>query len=273
MVFGRIAGVATVGILALALTGCSGSGGATPTATPTPVKPSGDGILRIGDLAPISGDLATYAAAQAAGIELAAREINDQGGYNSVPVEVLHRNAGDGDAAVTETNFNDLVTRGVDVILAPASGNVAETLQLLVKETKANVAIVSVAVKANAPKDVSVDPVKADDAFTARLKSSDPSVTEFAYGTEFYDLTMASALAAVTQKDDGGASITQGLIAVTGAGIKCNSYGMCLDVLKTEPAIDYVGQAGQINYSATTGVVYFGKTSTEPVPSPKSSKK
>ena len=38
--------------------------------------------------------------------------------------------------------------------------------------------------------------MKADDAFVARLKSSDPSVSEYGYGAESYDLTIASALAA-----------------------------------------------------------------------------
>ncbi|MEY2698608.1 MAG: hypothetical protein RL720_564, partial [Actinomycetota bacterium] len=86
------------GAVALSMAGCSGGSAVTPTATPTPVKPSGDGILRIGDLTPVSGDLAAYSAAQAAGVDLAAQEVNEQGGYNKVPVEVLHRNAGDGDA-------------------------------------------------------------------------------------------------------------------------------------------------------------------------------
>lgn len=256
----KIAATIVAGALALTLAGCSG-GEVTPTATPTPVKPSGDGVLRIGDMTPVTGDLAAYSASQAAGIELAVREINEQGGYNKVPVEVLHRNAGDGDAAATEASFNDLVSRGVDVIIAPASTGVAETLVELVAKNDANVAIVSIATKDNAPKGATVTAVTADDAFVARLKSSDPSVTEYGYGAESYDLTIASALAATVSKDDGGASITQGLIAVTNqAGFKCTSYGMCVSAVNDKQAINYVGPAGQINYDTETGVAYFGKT-------------
>ena len=62
-------------------------------------------------------------------------------------------------------------------------------------------------------------------------------------------------------KDDGGASITQGLIAVTNqAGFKCTSYGMCVSAVNDKQAINYVGPAGQINYDTETGVAYFGKT-------------
>lgn len=256
----KLAATLVAGAVVLGMAACSG-GAVTPTATPTPVKPSGDGVLRIGDMTPVSGELAAYSASQAAGVELAAREINEQGGYNKVPVEVLHRNAGDGDAAATEASFNDLVSRGVDVIIAPASASVAKQLVELVAKNDANVAIVSIATQSNAPKGATVTAVKADDAFVARLKSSDPSVSEVGYGVESYDLTIASALAATVQKDDGGASIAQGLVAVTNqAGFTCNSYGMCVSAVNDKQAINYVGPATQINYDPATGVAYFGKT-------------
>ncbi|MEG2777769.1 MAG: branched-chain amino acid ABC transporter substrate-binding protein, partial [Aurantimicrobium sp.] len=80
MGFNKIATVFVAGAVVLGMAACSGGSAVTPTVTPTAVKPSGDGILRIGDMTPVSGDLAAYAAAQAAGVDLAAQEVNEQGG-------------------------------------------------------------------------------------------------------------------------------------------------------------------------------------------------
>lgn len=253
--------LATAGLIAaltLSLVACSGTTESKPTATATPVAPSGDGVLRIGDLTPVSGELAPFAAAQSAGIELAAREVNEAGGYKKAPVEVYHRNAGDGDATVLQASFDDLVARGIDVIIAPASAFVAEQLVQMVKTSKANVAVVSLVTEENAPKKVEVKLAKADDAFAARLKQADPSVTELGYGVESYDATVASILAATVAKDDGGASITQGLVDVSNReGFACTSYGECLSALGDKQKIDYKGIAGYFNYSPKTTVAYF----------------
>jgi hypothetical protein len=258
--FNKAAVILVTGLAVVGLTACSGEAAPTPTATPTPVAASGDGILRIGDLTPTTGDMAAFGNSQAAGVELAVREINDAGGYNKVPVEVLHRNAGDGDAAITEASFNDLLSRGVDVIIAPDSKTVTKTLQDLVTKNESNVAIISIATGKNATKEGTVTVLKPDDAFVARLQSSDPSLTEVGYGAEAYDSTIASALAATVAQDDGGASVVQGLVSVSShGGITCTSYGMCLDVLVKKPSIDYVGIAGQMNYDSKTGVTYFTK--------------
>ncbi|MDF9809939.1 branched-chain amino acid transport system substrate-binding protein [Aurantimicrobium minutum] len=259
--FNKIATVFVAGAVVLGMAACSGGAVVTPTVTPTAVKPSGDGILRIGDMTPVSGDLAAYAAAQAAGVDLAASEVNEQGGYNKVPVEVIHRNAGDGDAAATEASFNDLVSKGVDVIIAPASATVVATLEELVAKNDSNVAIVSIANKKTAPKGAAVTAITPDKDLSARLKASDPTLTELGYGAEAYDLAIASILAATVSKDDGGASITQGLVAVSlQTGFPCTSYGMCVSAVKDKQPINFMGPAGQINYDATTGVAYFGKT-------------
>jgi branched-chain amino acid transport system substrate-binding protein len=246
------------GAVALTLVGCASSSepAPTPTATPTPVPASGDGVLRIGDLTPLSGGLSATAAAQSAGVELAVKEINQAGGYNGHAVEVWHRNAGDGDAAATQASFLDLKAHGVDVVIAPASASVLAELTKVA--APANVAVLSIASKDNAPSGASVTPAKPDDAFVGRLKSADPSLGDTTYGVEAYDLTIAAALAATFVKDDGGASITQGMVGVTSGGIRCTSYGACLDVLKTQPVITYLGPAGAINFTPATGLVYFG---------------
>lgn len=272
MLVSRVAGILVAGAVVFALAGCSGQAMPTPTPAPTPVTPSGDGVLRIGDMTPVSGVLAAFAKAQAAGVELAVREVNDAGGYNQVPVEILHRSAGDGDAAVTDASFADLLARGVDVIIAPASASVLEQLAPLAKE--AGIALIAPASADNAPAGVVTTPVVPDDAFATRLRASDPGVGDLSYGIEAYDLTMAAILGATVAEDDGGASISFGLALVTGSGISCSSYGMCLDVLTTETSIDYVGLAGQINYSSAIGMAYFGKlVAVTPSPRPSAKKK
>lgn len=257
MLVGRLAGILVAGAVVVALAGCAGQEMPTPTPTATPVAATGDGTLRIGDMTPVSGALAAYAKAQAAGVELAVNEVNAVGGFNSLPIEVLHRGAGDGDPAVTDASFADLLARGVDVIIAPASASVLEQLAPLAKE--AGIALIAPASADNAPSGATTTPVVPDDAFAARLRVSDPSVADLTYGIEAYDLTMAAILGATLAKDDGGASVAYGLSLVTGSGIPCSSYGMCLDVLTTQTSIDYVGLAGQINYSDVTGLAYFGK--------------
>lgn len=264
MLVSRLAGILVASAVVFALAGCAGAAMQTPTPTATPAVPSGDGVLRIGDMTPVTGDLASYAKAQAAGVELAVAEVNAAGGFNASPVEVLHRSAGDGDPAVTDASFADLLARGVDVIIAPASASVLEQLAPLAKA--AGIALIAPASADNAPAGAGTTPLVPDDAFAARLRLSDPSVGDLTYGIEAYDLTMAAILGATLAKDDGGTSIAYGVSLVTGSGIPCSSYGMCLDVLKTQTSIDYMGLAGQIKYSDVTGLAYFG-TAVAPSPS------
>lgn len=256
MLIRRVLVVLVASAAAMTLAGCSSQAMPIPSVTATPVAPSGDGIIRIGDLSPVTGPLAASAKAQAAGVELAVSEANAAGGYNKVPVEVLHRDAGDGDKAKTDASFADLKARGVDVIIAPASASVLAQLLPLAKA--AHIALISAASADDAPAGAASKPVVPDDAFAARLKASDPGIGSLDYGIESYDLTIAMILGATVAKDDGGPSIAYGLALVTGPGIPCSSFGMCLDVLKTQSSIDYAGLAGHINYSGTTGLAYFG---------------
>ena len=110
--------LATAGLLAAGLTACSGAATSDPAPTVTPIP--GDGVLRIADFTPLTGDFAKYAAAQSAGVDLAVREVNDQGGFNGKPISVIHRNAGDANEATAAASFKDVVAKGIDVIIAPA---------------------------------------------------------------------------------------------------------------------------------------------------------
>ena len=254
-----IASVVTSVALGSILTGCSFLPMPVPTPTPTPTA-SGDGVLRIGDMTPLTGPLALSGAAQAAGIELAAREINDQGGVMDAPIEVWHRDAGDGDPAKTTANFETLVAHKVDVIIAPASDAVMDVLLPLAKA--AGILVVAPATQATAPAGASVTPIVPDDGFAAQLLTSDPSLSDFTYGAESYELTTALALAATFLHDDGAVSLSWALSHVQGPGIPCTSYGACRSVLATEPAIAYAGPAGAFHYDVASGTVAFGDIST-----------
>ncbi len=89
-----------------------------------------------------------------------------------------------------------------------------------------------------------------DDAFKAKVKAADPNVSDFRYAAEAYDATILAALAASSAKDDSGQAIARTLQSVSERGIKCLSYGECLDVLKTQSDIDYDGVSGPISFDA-----------------------
>jgi len=108
-----------------------------------------------------------------------------------------------------------------------------------------------------------------DAAFIAKLKQADPSLSSYRYAEEAYDATIMAALAATIAGDDGGPAVARLLPSVSTGGIKCTSYGECLDVLTTESDIDYDGISGPLNFtsdgdvtSASWGVYVYGAGNT-----------
>lgn len=91
---------------------------------------------------------------------------------------------------------------------------------------------------------------QADAAFAARLRQADPGVGGLRYALEAYDATILATLAAYRAGDDGGPAIARLLPTVSTKGIPCTSYGACLDVLSTEPDIDYNGISGPVDLTA-----------------------
>jgi branched-chain amino acid transport system substrate-binding protein len=102
-------------------------------------------------------------------------------------------------------------------------------------------------------------------AFQNAVKAVDPTVSSFQYAPEAYDATILVALAATLAHDDRGLRVAAHLRAASVGGIKCTSYAECLDVLETEPAIDYDGISGSLNLDAagdptsgTYGIYSYG---------------
>lgn len=91
---------------------------------------------------------------------------------------------------------------------------------------------------------------ESDAAFQAKLKAVDPGIGSFQYAPEAYDATILAALAATLAHDDAGIRLASQVRAASVGGIKCTSYAECLDVLVTEPAIDYDGLSGTVNLDA-----------------------
>ena len=255
----RLALVAVAAASVALLAGCSAGSAPAPTATPVP--PTGDKVFRMGDLTPMTGDLAPYATAQAAGVELAARIINDNGGVNGAPMELWHRDAAVGDSTTATANLADLVAHKVDAVLAPSDEMSAEIL--LKPASKAKVALLAIGGPKTAAEGSRTAPASTDDAFKAQLKSADPSITEYGYGAEAYDITIAAALAASIAQDDGGPSIIAGLAQLTNKdGVTCSTYPQCLSILKDKQTPHYVGPAGAFTYDEETGVISFTKSSS-----------
>lgn len=88
------------------------------------------------------------------------------------------------------------------------------------------------------------------DAFKSRVKAADPAVGDYRYAAEAYDATILAALAATSAKDDSGEAVARVLQSVSERGIKCLSFGECLEVLKTQADIDYDGVSGMITFDA-----------------------
>ena len=232
-------------VVPLGLVGCSTVPGTGPAPTPTStspstdatarVGPSGDGVLRIGTLFPMTGDAAGSGAAQVARAQLAAREIAEQSGARGLLLDVIHRNsAGDLVAALA-----DLAARGVDVLVwdvtRPLPADVASSAR------SSGMAVISLNDLVNGG-----TALAASGDFGVRLVSADPGLTNTAGGAEAYDAVMVSALAAIVSADDGGASVAAGLRQVASGDVECASWEECLGVLADDQQISYGGASGTL---------------------------
>ena len=147
------------------------------------------------------------------------------------------------DAVVLATPDNGELTRALIVALTGAGYGGAK-LWL----TSQNLADYSQALPAGTLNAVNgvLEGVQPDDAFIAKLKVEDPGLGDIRYAAEAYDAAVIAALAAILATDDGGPSIASRVVAATRDGIRCSSFGECIDVLTTEPDIAYEGIAGPL---------------------------
>ncbi len=123
-----------IAALGAVLVACSATQNSTaPSAPPESSAPNGpkvradDGVLRIGVLLPASGEGAAIGQSARAAVRVAVAEANANGGVHDRPVELVIRDEGS-DAASAAASFQQLVDSQVDVVVGPASSNVAISL-------------------------------------------------------------------------------------------------------------------------------------------------
>lgn len=156
----RASASVAVTLAALLLAGCAAPQPLpVPTSSPNPsLGPVGDGVLRIGTLTPLRGDVSALGPAMIAAVETAVRDVNAAGGVLGMPVETVHRPSGRESDDTLESSFAELVERDVDVIIGPASATLAERLGPLAAEA----GILVIAPAALAPVDEGVGGDSAD---------------------------------------------------------------------------------------------------------------
>ncbi len=134
--------VVTLGTVSLALAAC-GSSSSSSSSSSASVAPSasGNGTLTIGTLLPQTGSLAFLGPPEFAGVELAVKEINANGGVLGKPVTLINGDSGDTSTNIASQTVDRLVSQGADAIIGAASSSV--TLSVIDKVTNAGVAMVS----------------------------------------------------------------------------------------------------------------------------------
>ena len=128
-----VTGIAMVGVSALLLTGCSGTG-AEPSGDKT--TSSGDAqpveagerdlTLKIGTILPQSGTLAFLGPPEEAGVALAVKDINDAN--VGIQVEAIYRDSGDTTTDIATVSVTDLLSQDVSAIVGAASSGVSKTV-------------------------------------------------------------------------------------------------------------------------------------------------
>ena len=122
--------VITVVCLTAALTACGGGDddetadpGATDTGTSAPAA-KGDGELVIGTLLPQTGSLAFLGPPEFAGVDLAIKDINAEGGVNGKEVRKVDSDSGDTSTDTASQSVDRLLSNNVDAIVGAASSSV-----------------------------------------------------------------------------------------------------------------------------------------------------
>jgi branched-chain amino acid transport system substrate-binding protein len=135
--------LAIIAAAGLTLTACGGgkSNSAQPSSTPSTVTHTGDGTLKLGTLLPETGNLQILGPPQVAGVKLALKDINDNGGVLGKPVELVESDSGDTKTDIASQSVNRLLNENVDAIIGAASSSV--TLTVIDKITGSGVLQVS----------------------------------------------------------------------------------------------------------------------------------
>lgn len=108
--------VAVVSILGMILAACGGDGAA---------EGEGDGVLTVGTLLPVTGDLSFLGPPEVAGARLAVDDINAAGGVLGEDVVLVEGDSGDTNQDIANPEVDRLLANNVDVIVGAASSAVS----------------------------------------------------------------------------------------------------------------------------------------------------
>ncbi|HVR32704.1 MAG TPA: ABC transporter substrate-binding protein [Acidimicrobiia bacterium] len=108
--------VAVVSILGMILAACGGDDVA---------EGEGDGVLTVGTLLPVTGDLAFLGPPEVAGARLAVEDINAAGGVLGEDVVLVEGDSGDTNQDIANPEVDRLLANNVDVIVGAASSAVS----------------------------------------------------------------------------------------------------------------------------------------------------
>jgi branched-chain amino acid transport system substrate-binding protein len=128
--------MALLAVLSLTAAACGGGGGTKTAATTSttartfPSRGNVDGVLKIGILAPQTGDLAALGPPQFKGAELAIKDINAAGGVLDKPVQSVEADDGGGsNVDLANTNAERMITSDkVDALQGAASSGTTKAI-------------------------------------------------------------------------------------------------------------------------------------------------
>ncbi len=92
------------------------------------MEDTGDGVLTIGTIFPVTGDLAFLGPAEIAGAELAVADINAAGGVFGADVVLEQGDSGDTTTDLANTEVDRLLALNADAIMGAASSAVSKTV-------------------------------------------------------------------------------------------------------------------------------------------------
>jgi len=95
---------------------------------PVEADRAGDGILKIGTLLPETGNLSFLGPPEIAGVQMAVAEINEAGGVNGAPVELVEGDSGDTTTDTAVQTVTRELADGVDAIIGAASSSVSASV-------------------------------------------------------------------------------------------------------------------------------------------------
>ena len=132
-----------------ALTACGSSSSSTSTAASGEASGSAEGgaTIKVGLLAPLTGDVSVYGIAVANGAALYIKQVNEAGGINGKQIDLIQMDE-QGDATQAVTCFTQMVDQGITALIGDVT--TTPTLAVVAESQEYNMPMVSASATAEA---------------------------------------------------------------------------------------------------------------------------